>query len=387
MTTIGRRAFIGILSAAPLFAASTLLVPQIVSASTVMSTRFGPDGSHWPSRTPRPTDTFDRTIECDCTWAAITNAIASLRTVAPNGNVRILVRPGRLAGNGAGSSSKPVLQGIGQTGRGRRILIMPRDGSASVTFDASIRLDRVMGVSFVGFWTFPNSLVLTGVSDFAWAWSKGRAFNISSNETGAVSNVEFVECVTPESQLTESDAWATRTAGSTVTDLSIIGCYMASMYKPSGSSAHLDTYQLSGTHALRNVIMKDTVIFASTNAAFIPTELASGVRFEHSLVVAGSRMLQRYPLPEGAKTSTTGMPQAANGSGTNGVMSARDSIMIGSVPGVWASVENSFTPGATTYSNSGRWTSDPTLSNVDSAWLEARTPTPTDEYLRAIWKI
>ena len=40
---------------------------------------------------------------------------------------------------------------------------MPRDGSASVTFDASIRLDRVMGVSFVGFWTFPNSLVLTGV--------------------------------------------------------------------------------------------------------------------------------------------------------------------------------------------------------------------------------
>lgn len=387
MNVISRRAFVGLLSAAPLVAASAFLVPQAASAATVMSTRFGPDGSHWPSRTPRPTDAFDKTIECDCNWTAIANAVASLRTVAPNGNVRILVRPGRLAGNGAGSSSKPVLQGVGQTGRGRRILIMPRDGSASVSFDASIRLDRVMGVSFVGFWTFPGSLVLTGVSDFAWAWSKGRAFNISSNETAAVSGVEFVECVTPESQLTESDAWATRTAGSTVTDLSITGCYIASMYKPSGSSAHLDTYQLSGTHALRNVVMKDTVIFASTNAAFIPTELASGVRFEHCLVVAGSRMLQRYPLPTGAYTSTTGAPQAANGSGTNGVLAARDSIMIGSVPGVWASVENSFTPATTTYSNSGRWTSDPTLSTVDSAWLEQRTPTPTDEYLRAIWKL
>lgn len=387
MNDISRRAFVGLLSATPLVAASAFLVPQSASAATVMSTRFGPDGSHWPSRTPRPTDAFDRTIECDCTWAAIANAISSLRTVAPNGNVRILVRPGTLAGNGAGSSSKPVLQGVGQTGRGRRILIMPRDGSASVSFDASIRLDRVMGVSFVGFWTFPGSLVLTGVSDFAWAWSKGRAFNVSSNETAAVSGVEFVECVTPESQLTESDAWATRTAGSTVTDLSITGCYIASMYKPSGSSAHLDTYQLSGTHALRNVVMKDTVIFASTNAAFIPTELASGVRFEHCLVVAGTRMLQRYPLPTGAKSSTTGAPQAANGSGTNGVMAARDSIMIGSVPGVWASVENSFTPATTTYSNSGGWTSDPTLSTVDSAWLEQRTPTPTDEYLRAIWKL
>lgn len=377
----------GFLSAAPLVAASTLLAPQTAFAATaVMSTTFGPNGSHWPSRTPRPTDTFDRTIECDCSWTAIANAITTLRTVAPNGNVRILVRPGRLTGNGAGSSSRPVLQGVGQTGRGRRILIMPRDGSASVSFDASVRLDRVMGVSFVGFWTFPSSLVLTGVSDFAWAWSKGRAFNVSSNETGAVSNVEFVECVTPESQLTESDAWATRTAGSTVTDLSIIGCYIASMYKPAGSSAHLDTYQLSGTHALRNVVMKDTVIFASTNAAFIPTEIASGVRFEHSLVVAGSRMLQRYPLPSGAYSSG-GWPLAANGSGTNGVLSARDSIMIGSVPGVWASVENSFTSATTAYSNSGGWTSDPTLSNVDSAWLEQRTPTPTDEYLRAIWKL
>ena len=387
MHAISRRSFIGFLSVAPVLAASTLLTPQVASAATLTSNRFGPDGSHWPSRTPRPTDVFDKTIECDCNWTAIANAIASLRTVSPNGNVRILVRPGRLAGNGAGSSAKPVLQGAGQAGRGRRILIMPRDGSASVGFDASIRLDRVVGVSFVGFWTFPNSLVLTGVSDFAWAWSKGRAFNVSSNETAAVSNVEFVECVTPESQLTESDAWATRTAGSTVTDLSIIGCYIASMYKPTGSTAHLDTYQLSGSHALRNVVMKDTVIFASTNAAFIPTELASGVRFEHSLVVAGSRMLQRYPLPEGAKSSSGGWPQAANGSGTNGVMSARDSIMIGSVPGVWASVENSFTSATTAYSNSGGWTNDPTLSTVDSAWLEQRTPTPTDEYLRAIWKL
>jgi hypothetical protein len=376
------------LSAIPVVAVSAFAAPQGAFAATpsVYSTTFGPDGSHWPSRTPRPTDTFVKTIECDCTWAAIGNAITSLKDVAKNDNVRILVRPGRLAGNGAGSSARPVLERIGQLGRGRRILVMPRDGSRSITFDASIRLDRVSGVSFVGFWTFPYSLVLTGASDFSWAWSKGRAFNVSTNELAAVSDVEFVECVTPESQLTESDAWATRTAGSTVTNLSIVGCYIASMYKPAGSAAHLDTVQLSGTHALKNVVVDDSVIFASTNAGFIPTELASGVRFEHSLVVAGATMLKRYPLPAGAKMSTV-YPQAANGSGTNGVLSARDSIMIGSVPGVWAAVENSFTPAAKTYANSGGWTYDPTLSEVSSAWLDSRTPMPTDEYLRTVWKM
>lgn len=388
MSDISRRSFVGLLSVIPLVAASTIAVPQAASAatSTLYSTTFGPDGSHWPSRTPRPTDTFVKTIECDCTWSAIASAITSLKDVSKNDNVRILVRPGRLSGNGAGSSARPVLERIGQTGRGRRILIMPRDGSQSIAVDASLRMDRVSGVSFVGFWTFPYSLVLTGVSDFSWAWSKGRAFNVSTNDLAAVSDVEFVECVTPESQLTESDAWATRTAGSTVTNLSLLGCYIASMYKPSSSTAHLDTLQLSGTHPLKNVVMKDSVIFASTNAGFIPTEIASGVRFEHSLVVAGATMLKRYPLPSGAKLSSV-YPQAANGSGTNGVMSAQDSIMIGSVPGVWAAVGNSFTSAAKTYANSGGWTYDPTLSEVTSAWLDARTPMPTDEYLRTVWKI
>ncbi|MDQ1084634.1 MULTISPECIES: hypothetical protein [Microbacterium] len=388
MTDISRRSFIGLLSAVPLVAASTVAAPQgaFAATSTLYSDTYGPDGSHWPSRTPRPTDTFVKTIECDCNWTAIGNAITSLKDVSKNDNVRILVRPGRLAGNGAGSSSRPVLERIGQTGRGRRILIMPRDGSQSITFDASIRMDRVSGVSFVGFWTFPSSLVLTGVSDFAWAWSKGRAFNVSTNSTAAVSDVEFVECVTPESQLTESDAWAFRTAGSTVTNLSVVGCYIASMYKPEGSTAHLDTLQLSGSHSLKNVVMEDTVIFASTNAAFIPTELATGVRFDHSLLVAGASMLKRYPLPAGSKLSSV-YPQAANGSGTNGVLSARDSIMIGSVPGVWAAVENAHTSAAKTYANSGGWTYDPTLSDVSSAWLDSRTPMPTDEYLRSVWKI
>lgn len=398
---ISRRSLVTALALAPLLAAPARAVAATLDAPAARSTglsgassapsalttlgaaEFGPTGGHWPSRTPRRYDPVDTEIVAACNWRAISSAITTAAATA--GTARVLVEPGVLPGYGAGSTRTAVLANIGRAGRASRVLVVPRDGVGSVTTSDSIRIDRVRGVAFAGFWTFPSSMVLTGVQDFAWAWSKGRSFNVTAQSGGNVSDVELVECVTPESLLNDADVWAFRTDRGTMSGMSMQGCYIAPYFKPAGSRAHLDTLQLSGTHSIAGVKITDSVLFGSTNAAFIPTSLASNVLFDHSLVVAGSRMLERYPLPAGANTFTSGWPQASNGSGTRGILSAQNSTLIGSVPGVWASVVASSTTAANTSVQQGKFTCDPSLSTVDAAWIDLRAPYPSDDRLREAW--
>jgi len=360
--------------------------PAVASVGSLGSGEFGPTGKHWPSRTPAPTDTFDFTVEVNPTWAAIADGIKQAIARAPKGKTRVLVKPGVLPGFGAGSSKPPVLKGVGKTGLPYRVLVMPRDGVGTVTFADSLRFDLVAGVSFVGFWLFPNSMVLSGVQDFAWAWSKGQAFNISSNSAVVTSDVELVECVTADARLIDADTWAFRTGGQPYINVSVVGCYLAPSYKAAGSSAHCDTLQLSGNEAKTGLVFRDTVIFSSTNAGFIPSGGADDVLFDHCLFVGGDRMLVRYPLPAGANAFTSGYPAAINGVGSVDVMSATNSTFIGNVRGTFKSVQNTKVsatkpPAAT----SGSFTSDPSLSSIDAAWLESRSPMPSDDRLRAAW--
>ncbi len=356
--------------------------PQIPDAGDL----FGPTGQHWPTRTPRPYDAFDASVECECSWEAIAEAIAAVDAAAPDGAARVLVRPGTLPGNGAGSTSEAVLEGIGREGRASRVLVIPRDGVGSVTLDGSIRIDAVIGVAFAGFWSFPKSVVLTSTRDFAWAWAKGQAFNITSGASGPSDDVELVECVTPEASSGDADTWAFRTADNPYRNISVRGCYLAPTYKPDDSSAHCDTLQLSGNSDKEGLLIEDTVLFASTNAGFIPSAGATGVVFDHSLLVGGDRMLERYPLPDGANAFTSGPPAAVNAGGSVDQMSAKDSIFIGGVRGTFLEVENSRSsaekpPQAT----GGSFTSDPSLSDIDAGWLEANAPMPTDDRLKQIW--
>lgn len=360
--------------------------PAPASVGSLSSAEFGPTGQHWPSRTPLLTDTFDVTIEVNATWTAIADGIKQAIARAPKGKTRVLVKPGVLPGNGAGSSKTPVLKNVGKTGLTHRVLVTPRDGVGTVTFSDSIRLELVAGVSFMGFWLFPNSMVVSAVQDMAWGWSKGQAFNISSNSAAPTKDVEFVECVTPDARLIDADTWAFRTGGQPYQNLSVIGCYLAPSYKAAGSSAHCDTFQMSGDDPKNGLLIRDSVVFSSTNAGFIPSGGADGILFDHSLMVGGDRMLLRYPLPPGANAFTSGLPAAINGAGSVNQMSATDSVFIGNVRGTFKSVSNTLVtatkpPAAT----SGAFTSDPSLSSVDAAWLEARTPMPTDERLRAAW--
>ncbi|KJL40331.1 hypothetical protein [Microbacterium trichothecenolyticum] len=372
----------------PTGATASLGSPAGLPQGPLANAGFGPNGSHWPSRTPRPSDRFDLVVEAECNWGAIGKAIAYVTERTTEGKGAVLVKPGTLPGNGAGSSSTPVLQLVGQADRSYRVLVAPRDGSGSVTHTGSLRIDRVKGVSFVGFWPFPNSVVLTSVEDVAWAWSKGQAFNVTAGKGGPARRIELVECVTPELKITESDAWAFRTAGSALEDVAVVGCYVAPSYKPAGSAAHCDTLQLSGDKPQTTVTVRDSVIFASTNAAFIPSAIAAGVMFDHSLVVGGDRMLQRFPVPPEANAFTSGFPSAVNGSGTVGILSARNSTFIGPVRGEWATVESTTVSGSNlARSATGGFTSDPSLSSIDATWLEKVTPVPTDERLRAVWAL
>lgn len=362
----------------------TAAVPSGALAAAV----FGPNGGHWPTRTPRASDKFDLVVEAECTWADIARAISFVTERTPNGKGLVLVKPGILPGNGAGSSSAPVLQLVGALGRPYRVLVAPRDGVGSITHSASMRIDRVRGVAFMGFWPFPNSLVLSSVEDVAWGWSKGQAFNITAGAGGPARGIELVECVTPDARMTESDAWAFRTAGNLLEDVSVVGSYIAPSYKPAGSSAHCDTLQLSGDHAQNRVTLTDSVLFASTNAGFIPSSLATAVAFNHTLIVASDRMLQRYALPAGANAFTSGVPAAVNGTGTVGLLSATDSTFVGALQGTWASIQNTTVSGNRTAAPaSGSVQIDSSLSRIDAGWLEARTPMPTDDRLRAIWTI
>lgn len=373
-------------SSTPTAPSSGSAAPAPASTGSLDTAEFGPTGKHWPSRTPALTDTFDVTIEVSPTWKAIAGGIKEANARAPKGKARVLVTPGILPGNGAGSSKTPVLKNVGEADLPYRVLVAPRDGVGTVTFSDSIRLELVAGVSFVGFWLFPNSIVLSAVQDMAWAWSKGQAFNISSNSSIPTKDVELVECITPDARLIDADTWAFRTGGQAYQNISVIGCYLAPSYKADGSSAHCDTLQLSGNETKNGLLFRDTVVFSSTNAGFIPSGGADGVVFEHSLLVGGDRMLSRYPLPAGANAFTSGLPAAINGAGSVDQMSAVDSTFIGNVRGTFKSVKNTRVSAATPpAATSGKFTSDPSLSSIDADWLETRSPMPTDDRLRAAW--
>lgn len=361
--------------------------PSIVAGGGDLATgEFGPTGQNWPTRTPAPDAAFDQSVEVDAEWTAIAGGIAQAIAKSPDGDVRVLVRPGVLTGNGAGSTKESVIKDVGVAGRASRVLVMPRDGVGSVTFQDSIRIELVRGVSFVGFWLGTKSMVVSAVQDFAWAWSRGQAFNITSNSSEPTTDVEFVECVTPDARLVDADTWAFRTGGQPYTNISVVGCYVAPSYKNDGSGAHCDTIQLSGDDPMEGLVFRDTVIFSSTNAGLIPSGGATGVVFDHSLVIGGDRMLERYPLPAGANAFTSGPPAAVNGVGSVDQLSAVDSTFVGNVRGTWKSVESSTVslakpPEAT----SGSFTSDTSLSSIDAAWIDSKTPYPTDDRLKAAW--
>lgn len=367
-----------------------------ITASTGAPSRvasYGPNGTHYPSRTPWVGDTggWDYDVEVACTWTAIGTAINTAATQYPNGKCRIRVQPGTLPGNGAGSTATPVLQNLGAANRATRILVVPRDGAFSITHTASARIHNVVGVSFVGFCPWgagvaegsSSGVLITNCRDMAWAWSKTRFANITSS-AGTTDGVELVECVAPAQADRDEDRMAFRNGdGGNTRNVILDGCYFAGNYKANGSSAHCDTLQTSGPGVFENIDFRDTALFGSTNATYITTPATSG-DIIHSAFVGGMRTANRYPVGADRSQFING-PVTFNGAPTDYTASA-DSLLVGKVVPVFASVASTkiIAADAAPAPASGSWTVDTGLFDT-AAKINAVIPLPTDTSLQAAW--
>ncbi|MBO0983450.1 hypothetical protein [Rathayibacter sp. SD072] len=352
---------------------------------------FGPNGTHWPSLTPWITGDVDLEVEVECSWAAISEAITSaVSEVGPSDTVRILVAPGELPGGGAGSSSSPMMQDVGSLERENRILVYPRDGFGTVTTANSWRLLRVNGVALGGIVT-NGAFLASGCSGSAFARITTNAYNVYGVDgVEFTENVELVEVVVPDAQLRDEDVSSTRTPTEGAGGLRFIyriGCWTAPAYKEKGSNAHTDTVQFSGQggNYYGEITSIDCIDFASSNTAF-QIGSASGVRYEHCLVVGADVVKRVFPLPDAADTE--GGFGASNGPGTEFGCSAVDSTFIGPMgAATWASVTNSVagyeTSGAAP--EEGEWTIDPSILEWTADDVHERSPQVTAEYLAQIW--
>lgn len=372
-------------------AASSTPVNTTPGGSAGVTTAYGANGTHWPSRTARPSSTFDSTVEVNCDWTSISQAIQTAQARFPGGNCQVLVRPGTLGGNGAGSTSTPVLQNIGGEGRATRILVRPRDGAFSIKHTASARLHNIAGVSFVGFcpWGLGVAenasfgILLTNCKDTAWAWSKTRFMNITSS-AGESNGVEFVECVAPLQGARDDDRSAFRNGdGGNTRNVLIDGCYLAGTYKADGSSAHCDTLQLSGPGVFENIDFRDSAMFGSTNATYITTGATTG-KLKHTALIGGFRTALRYPVGADRSQFING-PVAFNGAPAD-YAASDGTLLVGKVVPVFSSVANSKTAVAAPTPKSGAWTLDAGLFDT-AAKIDAEIPFPTDARLQSIWAL
>ncbi|MFZ1249862.1 MAG: Ig domain-containing protein [Candidatus Microsaccharimonas sp.] len=375
---------------------------------------YGPNGSHYPERTKWVGDTsgWASSVEVAASWSAIGTAITNATNNFPNGDCLIKVQPGTLPGNGAGSTSNPVLQNIGSRTRARRIVVAPRDGIWSVIFSGSPAFNNVNGVAFIGFQLLERgealaraptagpggqSVNIRNTADFAWAWSKVNTINISSNSTingiTVTGGIELCEVVRPTSIADDADSWAIRNAeGRTyaVDGVKLRGCYVAPTQRID-PGVHCDTLQLSAGLYHDHIEFEDTVIWGSTNAAVIGSgngnEADGGSRYgelDHSMLVGTNRTLYRYPKIEGA--GTINQPVGFNAEAPLWT-AINQTYLFGKNMPVWATVSNSYgtnSPAYPTTTVSGSWTIDSSLA-PNAAWFDARVPKPTDSYLESIW--
>ncbi len=370
-------------------------VPEATTAvATVRS--YGPNGTHWPANTPPIGSQFGKVIDVACDWAAIGKAIASVTDAQISAGVHIRIAPGTLKGFGSSSGSTPALKGFGRGTASKNILVSPKDGWGSVTIGDDVRLTNVKGVTFARI--NGRSVLLTDCSRTNWAQAKVSVNFRMTASSGIVRQCNAYEVVMADAKVDISDPLG-YAAGSNakITDSVWEGCYCAPVFRPEGASDHIDTLQMYGNGAYRGLTIRDSTLFGALNSALQlggpkPEDPELGTPFltlDHSILTAQVTAIQaRYPLPAGAYAPKLG--QAINGSGESGQLFAKDSYVFGSMYTTqWGTVENSFVAYNKAPANnkavSGAWVYDPAMASVGAAWFDARTPTPTDDYLRSIW--
>ncbi|WP_438479229.1 hypothetical protein [Oleiharenicola lentus] len=367
------------------------LIPVLGFSTPTRVASFGPNGTHWPSLLPTPfmyDPSVANIIDVACTWTAIRNAILTVTPEMAAAGVLIRVAPGELPGNGSGATSTPVIQNVGSATWTKRVTVAPRDGYGTVQIgiaaNIGARIHNVHGVCFAGF--IARALRPSACVNSAIAWTKITVWLGASASTNMnSSNMEFVEVVLPNLDLTGDDnAQVATSTNGTVDNFQFIGCYFAPDYRANGSQ-HSDTLQFQGSSAYSNAVFRDTAMFSSSNCA-IQTGSLAGLIMEHCYIAALAPALSRYPYPVGyTPPNPDDVGKPFNGGGTD--FRIRDSILIGRMTGYTsatiAEVTNTRATQGTTVA-SGAWTIDSSL--LTSTPEDFGVPLPTDAYLNSIWQ-
>ncbi len=386
----------------PAFAAASMGVSgrasTALSAAPTVIRSYGPNGTHWPAHTPWIGDAAPKVVEVACDWTSIGRAIAAVTAAEAAAGVHIKVRPGVLPGLGASSGSKAVLQALGKPDWAKNVLVSPRDGWGTVSISSAARLRDVKGVTFARI--NGTDILLTNCSRTAWAHSKvSKGLRMSSSYNTTTRECGAYEVVMADAKADIADPLGYAAGdGCVLTDCVWDGCYGAPVFRPSGASDHVDTLQMYGTGWYRGLTVRDSTFFGSLNCALQiggarPDDPNRGKPFltiDHSIVTSQATAIKvRYPVPSGAQTPT--IAQAINGIGEPGQLFANDSYIFGSMySSSWGRVQNTKVSYDKAIQNnrvaSGGWTYDSSLNTWGAANFDALTPTPTDAYLKSIWK-
>jgi len=264
---------------------------------------YGPDGTHWPTNTPRADAA--RVVNVAASWSAISAAIAANATTSDP--VVICVAPGTIAGgNGATSSSKGVIQNVGNATRASRILVTACGGIGTVKVapGAGVAFVGVKGVSIIGIDFSVQGVMFRNSESFAVGYSRVPRLLVTANGGSGVRDVEVVEIVAgPEAAHGVSyDRIEVKSAGGyNIAGLRFSGLYAAPHYKPNGSTDHCDTLQFvttSGSGTITNVIIQDSVLFQSSDQGIMAGANRGGA-ITHSALFGGTVGQIRYPMYTG----------------------------------------------------------------------------------------
>ncbi|MGC5225246.1 hypothetical protein ACPW96_21980 [Micromonospora sp. DT81.3] len=370
----------------------------VATARPAVIRSFGPNGTHWPAHTPWITDKAPTVVDVTCDWASIARALTAVTAAQAAAGVHIKVRPGILPGLGASSGSKPVLEAVGQADWAKNVLVSPRDGWGTVRISGDARLRDVEGVTFARI--NGVDLLLTNCSRSVWAHSKmSKGLRMSSSYRSTTRHCGAYEIVMSDSKADIADPLGYAAgSGCVLTDCVWDGCYGAPVFRSQGATDHVDTLQMYGTGWYRGLTVRDSTFFGSLNCALQiggardddPNRGKPFLSIDHSIVTSQATAIRvRYPLPPNAEAPK--MAQAINGIGEPGQLYSNDSYIFGSMyRSSWGRVQNTKVSYDRAISNnpvaSGSWTYDSSLNSWGAAQFNDITPSPTDQYLAAIWR-
>ncbi|MCS5735596.1 hypothetical protein [Herbiconiux daphne] len=348
-------------------------------------TSFGPNGTHYPDDVPWLGERAATELVAECSWQDIGRTIQGLLAEEVAAGVIIRVKPGTLAGGGAGSSAPAVLTNVGNPAWTRNVVVCPLDGFGSVAFASTgIRIDQSARVSLFGF-VGSGAFTMTRCQNVQVGWGRFDAMSI----TRGGRDIALFELVLGFRQNSDDTVGVRPIETFPMVNLTRDGCVFGPSVKPDGDDSHCDTIQLegTGTGVFGPVTTTDCVDYGSSNAAELLDDKLTLAEYRHCLILGGQLPWQVYPLRPG---DYPGDPNAFSGDCQD--VRLTDTVVAGAIGRMgFTQVQNSTLSYAPTDSQqpreSGAWIVDPSVAEWTREQIMGQQAIPDYEIstLRALW--